>query len=76
MAERATKLCDKYARIKGAGTIARPERHPFFQKLAPLVKLHLEKSMRENGFMYAKWGFVSIFLIRVSLFLQLLSEGA
>ena len=51
MAERATKLCDKYARIKGAGTIARPERHPFFQKLAPLVKLHLEKSTRENGFM-------------------------
>lgn len=51
VAERATKLCEKYARIKGAGTIARPERHPFFQKLAPLVKLHLEKSMRENGFM-------------------------
>ena len=47
----ATKMCDKYSRTKGAGTIAHPERHPFFQKLAPMVKLHLDKSERENGFM-------------------------
>ena len=47
----ATKMCDKYGRTKGAGTIAHPERHPFFQKLAPMVKLHLDKSERENGFM-------------------------
>ena len=53
VSDRASKLCDKYARIKGAGSIARPEHHPFFQKLAPMVKLHLEKSQRENGFMYA-----------------------
>jgi hypothetical protein len=51
VSDRASKLCDQYARTKGAGTIARPERHPFFQKLGPLVKLHLEKSERENGFM-------------------------
>ena len=49
--EKATKLCERYARTKGPGTIARPERHPFFQKLAPMVKLHLDKSTRENGFM-------------------------
>ena len=49
--EKATKLCEKYARTKGPGSIARPERHPFFQKLAPMVKLHLDKSTRENGFM-------------------------
>lgn len=49
--EKANKLCEKYARTKGPGTIARPERHPFFQKLAPMVKLHLDKSTRENGFM-------------------------
>lgn len=52
VSDRASKLCDLYARTKGAGTIARPERHPFFQKLGPLVKLHLEKSERENGFIY------------------------
>lgn len=48
----ASKMCDKYNRTKGAGTIAHPERHPFFQKLAPMVKLHLDKSERENGFMW------------------------
>lgn len=51
VSDRASKLCDQYARTKGAGTIARPERHPFFQKLGPMVKLHLDKSERENGFM-------------------------
>jgi hypothetical protein len=52
LCERANKLCEKYARTKGPGTIARPERHPFFQKLAPMVKLHLDKGTRENGFIY------------------------
>ena len=51
VSDRASKLCELYARTKGAGTIARPERHPFFQKLGPMVKLHLDKSERENGFM-------------------------
>lgn len=49
---KATKLCERYSYTKGAGTIAHPERHPFFQKLAPMVKLHLDKSTRENGFIY------------------------
>ena len=49
--DKANKLSEKYARVKGAGSIARPERHPFFQKLAPMVKLHLDKATRENGFM-------------------------
>ena len=52
VSEKAIKLCERYAHTKGAGTIARPERHPFFQKLAPMIKLHLDKSSRENGFMY------------------------
>ena len=51
VSECATKLCAKYAKTKGPGTIARPEHHPFFQKLAPMIKLHLDKSERENGFM-------------------------
>ena len=51
VSDRAIKLCERYARTKGPGTIARPERHPFFQKLAPMIKLHLDKSVRENGFM-------------------------
>ena len=51
VSDRAIKLCEKYARTKGPGSIARPEHHPFFQKLAPMVKLNLEKSQRENGFM-------------------------
>lgn len=45
------KLCIKYSRTKGPGTIARPERHPFFQKLGPMIKTSLDKSTRENGFM-------------------------
>ena len=51
VSDKTIKLCEKYARVKGPGSIARPEHHPFFQKLAPLIKLHLEKSERENGFM-------------------------
>ena len=49
--EQSETLCKQYAKVKGAGTIARPERHPFFQKLGPLIRLHLEKAERENGFM-------------------------
>ena len=45
------KFCVKYSRTKGPGTIARPERHPFFQKLGPMIKHSLDKSTRENGFM-------------------------
>ncbi|XP_003385070.1 PREDICTED: BRO1 domain-containing protein BROX-like [Amphimedon queenslandica] len=52
LCECATKICGKYAKTKGAGTIAKPEYHPFFQKLAPMIKLHLDKSERENGFIY------------------------
>ncbi|XP_064402696.1 BRO1 domain-containing protein BROX-like [Halichondria panicea] len=52
LSTQASKMCDRYNRTKGAGTIAHPERHPFFQKLAPMVKLHLDKSERENGFIY------------------------
>ena len=52
VSDRTIKLCEKYAKVKGPGSIARPEHHPFFQKLAPMVKLHLDKSERENGFMW------------------------
>ena len=52
--DKASKQCDRYSHTKGAGTLAYPERHPFFQKLGPMVKLHLEKSTRENGFMYVR----------------------
>lgn len=51
VSDKTIKLCEKYARVKGPGSIARPEHHPFFQKLAPMIKLHLDKSERENGFM-------------------------
>lgn len=51
VSDKASKLCERYGHTKGAGTIAHPERHPFFQKLGPMVKLHLDKSTRENGFM-------------------------
>lgn len=49
--EQSEKLCKEYGKVKGAGTIARPERHPFFQGLSPLLRLHLDKAERENGFM-------------------------
>nr|CAD7203029.1 unnamed protein product [Timema douglasi] len=48
----AEELCKEYRKVKGLGPKARPETHPFFKRLSPIVRLTLEKCERENGFIY------------------------
>ena len=50
----AQGLCKQYEHAPGnsVGEV-RPARHPFFQKLGPCIDLRLQKSERENGFMWA-----------------------
>jgi len=49
---KAGLLATDYAKNKGAGTTARPEKHTFFRRLAPMLDRTLEKCERENGFIY------------------------
>ncbi|KAB7505141.1 BRO1 domain-containing protein BROX [Armadillidium nasatum] len=48
----AENLCKEYAKIKGPGTRAKPDRHQFFRRLFPIVNRTLEKCERENGMIY------------------------
>ncbi|XP_076069364.1 BRO1 domain-containing protein BROX-like [Oratosquilla oratoria] len=50
--ESSATLCKDYATTKGPGTQAKPDRHQFFQRIAPIVKRTLEKCERENGMIY------------------------
>jgi len=52
MYENAALLATEYAKIKGRGTQAKPERHTFFKRLLPILNRTLEKCERENGFIY------------------------
>ena len=47
----AQDLAREYSKTKGPGTQAKPEQHPFFKRLAPIVQRTLEKCERENGMM-------------------------
>merc|ERR1711953_1486494 len=49
---KASATATEYAKTKGPGTTARPEKHNFFRRLAPIVQRTLEKCERENGFIY------------------------
>ena len=49
---KASAMATEYAKTKGPGTTARPEKHNFFRRLAPIVQRTLEKCERENGFIY------------------------
>jgi len=49
---KASDMATEYAKTKGPGTTARPEKHTFFRRLAPIVQRTLEKCERENGFIY------------------------
>ena len=51
LAKSAT-MATEYAKTKGPGTTARPEKHTFFRRLGPIVQRTLEKCERENGFIY------------------------
>jgi len=48
----AQDLAREYSKTKGPGTQAKPEQHPFFKRLAPIVQRTLEKCERENGMIY------------------------
>lgn len=50
--EKAKTLSREYASTKGPGTTARPEEHLFFRKLGQVVSRVLDKTERENGFIY------------------------
>ena len=49
--DKSGKLCKEYANAQGPGQAARPDRHPFYQKLGPMIIRFLEKASHENGFM-------------------------
>lgn len=49
---KAAIIATEYAKTKGPGTTARPEKHTFFRRLGPIVQRTLEKCERENGFIY------------------------
>ncbi len=44
-------LCKEYAKTKGVGTQAIPERHAFFKNLGTVLARIAEKCERENGMM-------------------------
>jgi len=48
----AGEMAVEYAKVKGRGTQAKPERHTFFKRLLPILDRTLEKCERENGFIY------------------------
>lgn len=49
---KAGLMATEYARNKGPGTQAKPDKHNFFKRLAPMLSRTLEKCERENGFIY------------------------
>jgi len=48
----ARELAVEYAKTKGRGTQAKPEKHQFFTRILPIINRTLEKCERENGFIY------------------------
>jgi len=49
---KAGLMATEYAKVKGPGTQAKPDKHNFFKRLAPMLSRTLEKCERENGFIY------------------------
>jgi hypothetical protein len=41
-------VCEGYR----PGFIAKPEIHPFFQRISPILKRHMERAERENSLIY------------------------
>ena len=41
-----------FLNMRYSGTRIKPESHPFFRRVEPLLNRHLEKANRENGFIY------------------------
>jgi len=49
---KAGLMAAEYTKNKGPGTTAKPDKHNFFKRLAPMLARTLEKCERENGFIY------------------------
>ncbi|XP_066588369.1 BRO1 domain-containing protein BROX-like [Prorops nasuta] len=50
--KKAKLLCQEYGNINGPAPRAKPDEHSVFRRLGPLVKLNLDKSLRENSLIY------------------------
>ncbi|XP_031835511.1 BRO1 domain-containing protein BROX [Nomia melanderi] len=50
--KKATILCQEYGKTKGPAHRVKPDQHTVFKRLAPVVKLTLDKCNRENGLIY------------------------
>jgi len=49
--KRAEVLCQEYGRTHGPAPRVKPDQHTVFKRLAPIVKLILDKCNRENSLM-------------------------
>ncbi|RLU23608.1 hypothetical protein DMN91_003814 [Ooceraea biroi] len=50
--QRAKALCQEYGRTHGPASRVKPDHHTVFKRLAPAVKLTLDKCNRENSLIY------------------------
>ncbi|XP_048514104.1 BRO1 domain-containing protein BROX-like isoform X2 [Athalia rosae] len=50
--KQAKVLCQEYGKTHGPAPRVKPDQHGVFKRLAPLVKITLDKCNRENGFIY------------------------
>ncbi|XP_015511859.2 BRO1 domain-containing protein BROX isoform X1 [Neodiprion pinetum] len=49
---KAKALCQEYGKTHGPAPRVKPDQHAVFKRLAPLVRITLDKCRRENGFIY------------------------
>ena len=50
--KKAKALCHEYGKTHGPAPRVKPDEHAVFKRLAPIVKLTLDKCNRENGLIY------------------------
>ncbi|CAD1475384.1 unnamed protein product, partial [Heterotrigona itama] len=50
--KKAKMLCQEYGKINGPAPRVKPDQHAVFKRLAPIVKLTLDKCNHENGLIY------------------------
>lgn len=50
--KKAKMLCQEYGKTHGPAPRVKPDQHLVFRRLAPIVKLTLDKCNRENGLIY------------------------
>ncbi|KAI3379870.1 hypothetical protein SNEBB_002086 [Seison nebaliae] len=47
-----SKICGEYAKTKGPGTAAVPERHAFYKRYGEMLEHHAKKCVRENDIIF------------------------